>query len=46
MLSVFQSASVSSPQAWGDMLRRINAFTDQIMVALLDTYEAYQGNKS
>lgn len=46
MLTVFESAAVNSPYAWSDMLRKINAFTDQIMVTLLETYEAYQrGNR-
>jgi excisionase family DNA binding protein len=42
MLAVYEAAAVQSPFAWSDMFRKINAFTDQIMLALLDTYEAYQ----
>jgi excisionase family DNA binding protein len=42
MLAVYESAAVSSPQAWSDMFRKINAFTDQIQLTLLETYEAYQ----
>jgi hypothetical protein len=42
LLSVYESASVRSPQAWGMMLRKINAYTDQILITLLETYEAYQ----
>jgi excisionase family DNA binding protein len=46
MLLVFEGAAVHSPQAWSDMFRRINAFTDQIQVTLLETYDAYQrGNR-
>lgn len=41
MLSAYESASVRSPHAWGNMLRKIHAFTDQILVTLLETYEAY-----
>lgn len=44
MLSVYESASVRSPYAWGDMLRKTNTFTDQILITLLETYEAYQRN--
>lgn len=41
MLSVYEAAAVQSPYAWSDMFRKINAFTDRILVALLETYEAY-----
>jgi hypothetical protein len=44
LLSMYESASVRSPQAWGTMLRKINAYTDQILITLLETYEAYQRN--
>ncbi len=44
MLSVYESASVRSAHAWGEMLRKINTFTDQILLTLLETYEAYQKN--
>ncbi len=42
MLSVYEAAAVQSPFAWSDMFRKINAFTDQILLALLDTYEAFE----
>jgi excisionase family DNA binding protein len=42
MLSVYEAASVSSAYAWSDMFRRVNAFTDQILITLMETYEAYQ----
>lgn len=42
MLSVYEAASVSSSQAWSDMFRKINAFTDGILVTLLETYEAFE----
>lgn len=42
MLSVFESASVQSPEAWGEMFRKISAFTDQIQITILGTYDAYQ----
>lgn len=44
MLSVYEEAAVRSPHAWSDMFRKINAFTDQIMTALLETYEVFQRN--
>jgi excisionase family DNA binding protein len=42
MLSVYEAAAVSSSQAWSDMFRKINAFTDGILVTLLETYEAFE----
>jgi len=46
MLSVYESASISSPQAWSDMFRKVNAFTDGIMVTILKTYQAFErGNQ-
>ncbi|MEW5868097.1 MAG: helix-turn-helix domain-containing protein [Chloroflexota bacterium] len=41
MLTVYESAAVHSPHAWSNMMRRINNFTDQILITLLETYEAY-----
>ena len=41
MLAVYEAAAVQSPYAWSDMFRKVNAFTDRILVALLETYEAY-----
>ena len=46
LLSVYEAAVVRSPRAWSDMYRKINLFTDQIMIKILETYEAYQrGNQ-
>jgi excisionase family DNA binding protein len=42
MLAVYEAASVQSPTAWSGMFRKINDFTDQILVKLLETYEAYE----
>ncbi len=42
MLSVYEAASVSSSHAWSDMFRKITAFTDGILVTLLETYEAFE----
>lgn len=46
LLSVYEAASVRSPYAWSDMYRRINQFTDLIMIKILETYEAYQRSKA
>ena len=42
MLSVYESAAVRSPHAWSNMFRKINEFTDLILITILETYEAYQ----
>ncbi|HSF80793.1 MAG TPA: helix-turn-helix domain-containing protein [Anaerolineales bacterium] len=42
LLSVYEAAAVRSPYAWSDMYRKINMFTDHIMIKILETYEAYQ----
>ena len=42
MLSMYAAASVSSPDAWGVMFRKVTSFTDQILLALLETYEALE----
>lgn len=46
MLAVYEAAAVQSPHAWSAMFRKINEFTDHILVELLETYEVYQrGNR-
>ena len=42
MLSVYEAAAVRSPHAWSSMFRKINGFTDTILVTILETYEVYQ----
>jgi excisionase family DNA binding protein len=42
MFSVYEAALVSAPLAWSDMLRKITSYTDQIQLALLETYDAYE----
>lgn len=42
MLSVYEAAAVHSPHAWSNMFRKVNEFTDLILITLLETYDAYQ----
>ena len=42
MLNVYESAVISSPYVWGNMLRKTSAYTDQIMLTLLDTYHVFE----
>jgi len=45
MLNVYEAAAVQSPFAWSDMFRKVNKFTDQIMITLLETYQAFLQSK-
>lgn len=42
VLAFYEEAGIRSPHAWAEMFKRAQSFTDQIMVTLLETYEAYQ----
>jgi excisionase family DNA binding protein len=42
MLSMYAAASVRSADAWAGMFRRVTSFTDQILLALLETSEALE----
>jgi excisionase family DNA binding protein len=42
MLGVYESASIRSSHAWGELFRKVNAYTDLILVTLLETYEAFR----
>jgi excisionase family DNA binding protein len=46
VLTAYENADVRSPKIWADLLRKINTFSDIIIITLLDTYEAIQrGNR-
>ncbi len=42
VIQVYQEANVPSGQAWGEMLRKVNTFTDLILLNLLETYRAME----
>ena len=42
MVAVYQETKIPSGVAWGDMLHRVHTFTDQIMLSLLETYQAFE----
>jgi excisionase family DNA binding protein len=44
ILSAYESADVRSPQIWADLFRKMNSFSDLIIITILDTYEAFQHN--
>jgi hypothetical protein len=39
VIEVYQVANVPSGRAWGDVLRGVNAYTDLILMHLLETFE-------
>lgn len=44
MVSFYEEAGITSPKAWSEMVCKSQSFTDEILVTLLNTYEAYQRN--
>ncbi len=44
ILQTYQEANIPSGQAWGEMLRQVQAFTDLILLHLLETFEALDSN--
>ncbi len=44
MISVYQESNIPSGAAWQQMLHKFNAFTDQTMLSLLETYQALENN--
>ncbi len=42
ILTAYENADVRSPQIWAELFRKINSFSDLIIITLLDTYEALQ----
>lgn len=40
VIQVYQEANAPSGRAWADILRKVNTFTDLILLHLLETYQA------
>ena len=45
LLAVYEAAVVRSPLVLSNMFRKINAFTDRILVTLMETYQAFERSK-
>ncbi len=45
LLSSYEGAAVHSAKAWADMARRMDAFTNQVLLSLLETYQAFDSGK-
>ena len=44
MIAVYLDARVSDTESWGEMLTSLHGFTDQTMISLMETYEAFENN--
>lgn len=42
LIDTYGDARVPSGSAWGKMLKKMHAFTDQILLSLLETYQAFE----
>jgi len=38
----YEGAAIRSAQAWADMARKMDAFTSQVLLSLLETYQALE----
>ena len=46
VMKVYSEANIPSGKAWEEMLHKIHTFTDQILISLLDTYQALETNSN
>jgi excisionase family DNA binding protein len=46
LINVYGDAKVPAGPAWGKMLKRVHSFTDQILLSLLETYQALEESHS
>ncbi len=46
VMKVYREANIPPGKAWEEMLHKIHAFTDQILISLLDTYQALDNNSN
>jgi excisionase family DNA binding protein len=42
ILTTYEGMQVNSPKVWAELFRRMNTFSDLIIITLLETYEAIQ----
>lgn len=42
IMEVYEKSRISSSNAWSEMLNKTHSYTDQILVSLLETYQAYE----
>jgi excisionase family DNA binding protein len=42
VVGTFELAAVNNASTWGEMYQKVTAFTDKILLTILETYEVYQ----
>jgi len=42
IMKVYQDANIPSGMAWGGLLKKVNGFTDQVLLSLLETFHAFE----
>jgi excisionase family DNA binding protein len=45
IMRVYQDANIPSGNAWGEMLHKVNRFTDQVLLSLIQTYQVFEDKK-
>jgi excisionase family DNA binding protein len=46
VMKVYSEANIPPGKAWEEMLHKMHTFTDQILISLLDTYQALETNSN
>lgn len=46
MIAVYREAKIPSGTAWGELLTKVLAFTDQVLITLLETYQLLEEKKT
>ena len=46
VMKVYSEANIPSGKAWEEMLHKMHTFTDQILISLLDTFQALETNSN
>ena len=46
VMKVYSEANIPSGKAWEEMLHKMHTFTDQILISLLNTYQALETNSN
>ncbi len=41
LMAVYEASAIQSPKVMSDLFRKINAFTDRILITIMETYDAY-----
>ncbi len=45
LMETYQEASVATAETWRQMMQKVTAFTDQVLLSLLEMFEAYENRQ-